>query len=149
MLFQDRSGGVSITRFEHIKLLFQQMLFRGVDVSLCQSGCLATISADVDAIRRVVQGIKMVLSELKTVLPSANFFVGASVWFVAKDRASAQLVQNPPSRLFLQSTNINSEVLKMSRPTLAMPFFFANGTSFFISAVVGRRLSESRYTSSI
>ena len=38
-----------------------------------------------------------------------------------------------------QSTNMNSEVLKMSRQTLAIPFCRANGTSLRNSNDVGRR----------
>ena len=45
------------------------------------------------------------------------------------------------SGLFHQSTNMNSEVLKMSRQTLAIPFFCAKGTSLRISDAVGRRFS--------
>jgi hypothetical protein len=42
-----------------------------------------------------------------------------------------------------QSANMNSDVLKMTRQTLAIPFFLANGTSFLISIAVGRRFKAS------
>ena len=42
-----------------------------------------------------------------------------------------------------QSTNMNSEVLKINRHRLAIPFFCANESSFFSSAGVGSRLSAS------
>ena len=42
-----------------------------------------------------------------------------------------------------QSTNMNSEVLKITRQTLAMPFFSANGRSCLSSFRVGWRFNAS------